>query len=130
MDKAKERSALCLQLDRLDPAEKALATALSQDVLASGQSFRRRGAALTDFASIGARRHDPDQVLADGREALHLARATSSGYVAINSRGYEPTSAPLPATPVWSNWAPRSTHCARRDERGRHVAGRGRTSVP
>ncbi|WP_331745560.1 tetratricopeptide repeat protein [Streptomyces mirabilis] len=59
VDKAKERSALCLQLGRLDPAEKALATALNQDVLASGQSFRRRGAALTDFASIGARRHGP-----------------------------------------------------------------------
>ncbi|MCX5055948.1 helix-turn-helix transcriptional regulator [Streptomyces sp. NBC_00452] len=79
---AEERGARYLQLGRLDLAEKALSTALSQGVLASGQSFRRRGAVLTDLASIGAKRHDPDQVLAFGREALQLARATSSGYVA------------------------------------------------
>lgn len=42
----------------------------------------RRGAVLTDLASIGARRQDPDQVIAYGREAVQLARATSSGYVA------------------------------------------------
>ncbi|NNN36023.1 helix-turn-helix transcriptional regulator [Streptomyces sp. S3(2020)] len=79
---AEERGARYLQLGRLDLAEKALTAALGQDVLASGQSFRRRGAVLTDLASIGAKRHDPDQVLAYGREALHLARETSSGYVA------------------------------------------------
>lgn len=79
---AEERGARYLQLGRLDLAERALTTALAQDVLASGQSFRRRGAVLTDLASIGARRQDPDQVIAYGREAVQLARATSSGYVA------------------------------------------------
>ncbi|WP_405842458.1 tetratricopeptide repeat protein [Streptomyces sp. NBC_01518] len=79
---AEERGARYLQLGRLDLAERALTTALGQDVLASGQSFRRRGAVLTDLASIGARRQDPDQVIAYGREAVQLARATSSGYVA------------------------------------------------
>ncbi|WOX11319.1 helix-turn-helix transcriptional regulator [Streptomyces sp. N50] len=79
---AEERGARYLQLGRLDLAEKVLSTALRQDVLAPGQSFRRRGAVLTDLASIGAKRQDPDQVMAYGREALHLARATSSGYVA------------------------------------------------
>src|SRR5690606_1803742 len=44
--------------------------------------------------------------------------------------GYEPTSARSPATLVWRSWATRSTHCARRDERGRHVAVRGRPTVP
>ncbi|MFI7351514.1 helix-turn-helix transcriptional regulator [Streptomyces sp. NPDC049936] len=79
---AEERGARYLQLGRLDLAEKALSTALSQDIPASGQSFRRRGAVLIDLASIGARRQDSDQVLAYGGEALRLARTTSSGYVA------------------------------------------------
>jgi transcriptional regulator with XRE-family HTH domain len=79
---AEERGARYVQLGRLDLAEKALTAALGQDALAAGQSFRRRGAVLTDLASIGAKRHDPDQVLTYGREALHLARETSSGYVA------------------------------------------------
>ncbi|WP_128433812.1 helix-turn-helix transcriptional regulator [Streptomyces cyaneus] len=79
---AEERGARYLQLGRLDLAEKALTSALNQDVFASGQSFRRRGAVLTDLASIGAQRHDPDQALTYGREALQLARATSSGYIA------------------------------------------------
>ncbi|WP_030945493.1 helix-turn-helix transcriptional regulator [Streptomyces sp. NRRL S-646] len=92
---AEERGARYLQLGRLDLAEKALTTALSQDVLASGQSFRRRGAVLTDLASIGAKRHDPDQVLAYGREALQLARATSSGYVARKLQGLRTDFGPL-----------------------------------
>ncbi len=79
---AEERGARYLQLGRLDLAEKTLTAALGQDALAAGQSFRRRGAVLTDLASIGAKRHDPDQVLTYGREALHLARETSSGYIA------------------------------------------------
>jgi len=84
---AEERGARYLQLGRLDLAEAALIAALSQDNLASGQSFRRRGAVLIDLASIGARRHDPDQVLFYGREALRLARETSSGYVARKLQG-------------------------------------------
>ncbi|MDO0912682.1 helix-turn-helix transcriptional regulator [Streptomyces sp. DT2A-34] len=92
---AEERGARYLQLGRLDLAEKALTAALSQDILASGQSFRRRGAVLTDLASIGAKRHDPDQVLTYGREALQLARATSSGYVARKLQGLRTDLGPL-----------------------------------
>lgn len=92
---AEERGARYLQLGRLDLAEQVLSTALSQDVLASGQSFRRRGAVLADLASIGAKRHDPDQVLTYGREALHLAQATSSGYVARKLQGLRTDLGPL-----------------------------------
>lgn len=92
---AEERGARYLQLGRLDLAEKALSTALSQDLLASGQSFRRRGAVLTDLASIGAKRRDPDQVLTYGREALQLARTTSSGYVARKLQGLRTDLGPL-----------------------------------
>lgn len=76
-------------------AEHPLSTALSQDVLASGQSFRRRGAVLTDLAAIGGRRQDPDQVLAYGGEALRLARTTSSGYVAHKLQGLRTDLGPL-----------------------------------
>ncbi|MFI7410926.1 hypothetical protein ACIBU0_19910 [Streptomyces sp. NPDC049627] len=92
---SEERGARYLQLGRLDLAERALSTALSQDVLASGQSFRRRGAVLTDLASIGAKRRDPDQVLTYGREALQLARTTSSGYVARKLQGLRTDLGPL-----------------------------------
>ncbi|WP_330166805.1 MULTISPECIES: hypothetical protein [Streptomyces] len=37
---------------------------------------------LTDLAAIGAKRRDAEQVLAYGEEALRLARASGSGYVA------------------------------------------------
>lgn len=56
--------------------------ALEQTALASGQSYRRRGAVLTDLASIGAKRRDVEQVVAYGREAIELARFSGSGYVA------------------------------------------------
>jgi transcriptional regulator with XRE-family HTH domain len=79
---AEERGARYVQLGRLDLAEKALMSALRQDALAEGQSFRRRGAVLTDLAAIGAKRRDPEQVIAFGREALQLAKESSSGYVA------------------------------------------------
>ncbi|MEU4143271.1 helix-turn-helix transcriptional regulator [Streptomyces parvulus] len=92
---AEERGARYVQLGRLDLAEKALSTALSQHVLASGQSFRRRGAVLTDLAAIGARRQDPNQVLAYGGEALRLARTTSSGYVAHKLQGLRTDLGPL-----------------------------------
>ncbi|MFG3404307.1 hypothetical protein [Streptomyces sp. NPDC048142] len=36
---------------------------------------------LTDLAAIGARRRDPEQVVAYGKEAVALARASGSGYV-------------------------------------------------
>lgn len=79
---AEERGARYVQLGRLDLAEKALKSALEQDALAEGQSFRRRGAVLTDLAAIGARRRDPEQVVTFGAEALQLARESSSGFVA------------------------------------------------
>ncbi|MCI3932647.1 helix-turn-helix domain-containing protein [Streptomyces sp. AN091965] len=77
-----ERGARYVQLGRLDLAEAALKQALEQTALASGHSYRRRGAVLTDLAAIGAQRSDPEQLVAYGREALGLARASDSGYVA------------------------------------------------
>ncbi|GAA3079216.1 hypothetical protein GCM10020000_76060 [Streptomyces olivoverticillatus] len=79
---AEERGARYVQLGRLDLAEKALQRALAQKALAQGKSFRRRGAVLTDLAAIGAKRRDPDQVIAYGTEAVQLARESSSGYIA------------------------------------------------
>ncbi|MFD9164626.1 helix-turn-helix transcriptional regulator [Streptomyces sp. NPDC059558] len=79
---AEERGARYVQLGHLDLAETALTTALAQTALSSGQSYRRRGAVLTSLAAIGAKRRDPDQVLVYGREAVGLARASESGYVA------------------------------------------------
>ncbi|WP_098011341.1 helix-turn-helix transcriptional regulator [Streptomyces sp. sk226] len=79
---AEERGARYVQLGRLDLAEEALKAALTQGALSSGQSFRRRGTVLADLAVIGAKRRDAEQVIEYGREALRLARASSSGYVA------------------------------------------------
>ncbi|SDH97480.1 Helix-turn-helix [Sinosporangium album] len=79
---AEERGARYVQLGRLDLAEETLKQALAQTALASGQSYRRRGAVLADLAAVGAKRRDPEQVVAYGREAIQLAQASSSGYVA------------------------------------------------
>ncbi|WP_263168161.1 helix-turn-helix transcriptional regulator [Streptomyces sp. SCSIO ZS0520] len=92
---AEERGARYVQLGRLDLAEQALKSALEQDALAEGQSFRRRGAVLTDLAAIGARRRDPEQVIAFGGEALQLARESSSGYVARRLRDLRSEFGPL-----------------------------------
>ncbi|MFJ8696500.1 helix-turn-helix transcriptional regulator [Streptomyces roseolilacinus] len=78
---AEERGARYVQLGRLDLAEITLREALQQAALAPGQSFRRRGAVLTDLAAIGVKRRDPEQAVAYGKEAVELARASSSGYV-------------------------------------------------
>ncbi|GAA0482772.1 helix-turn-helix transcriptional regulator [Streptomyces sp. NPDC046215] len=83
---AEERGARYVQLGRLDLAEETLKKALAQTALASGQSYRRRGAVLTDLAAVGAKRRDPEQVVAYGREAVQLAQASSSGYVARRLR--------------------------------------------
>ncbi|MBZ6194164.1 helix-turn-helix transcriptional regulator [Streptomyces olivaceus] len=96
---AEERGARYLQLGRLDLAEKALVSALGQDLPASGQSLRRRGAVLTGLASVGARRQDPEQVLVYGGEALLLARTTSSGYVAHKLQGLRTDLGPLVREP-------------------------------
>ncbi|MFD7506256.1 helix-turn-helix transcriptional regulator [Streptomyces sp. NPDC059850] len=77
-----ERGARYVQLGRLDLAEQALQSALGQGALAKGQALRRRGAVLANMASIGAKRKDPEQIVVYAREALHLARESSSGYVA------------------------------------------------
>ncbi|MDT0451269.1 helix-turn-helix domain-containing protein [Streptomyces hesseae] len=77
-----ERGARYVQLGHLDLAEETLKKALAQTALASGQSYRRRGAVLADLAAVGAKRRDPEQVVAYGREAIRLAQASSSGYVA------------------------------------------------
>ncbi|MCX4591224.1 helix-turn-helix transcriptional regulator [Streptomyces sp. NBC_01549] len=79
---AEERGARYVQLGRLDLAEEALQKALAQTALASGQSYRRRGAVLTDLAVVGAKRRDPEQVMTYAREAVQLAQASSSGYIA------------------------------------------------
>ncbi|OII59716.1 transcriptional regulator [Streptomyces sp. CC77] len=79
---AEERGARYVQLGRLDLADETLKKALAQTALASGQSYRRRGAVLADLAAVGAKRRDPEQVVAYGREAIRLAQASSSGYVA------------------------------------------------
>ena len=50
---------------------------------------------LTDLAAVGARRQDPDQVIAYGGEALRLARTTSSGYVARKLLGLRTDLGPL-----------------------------------
>ncbi|MFE5327939.1 helix-turn-helix transcriptional regulator [Embleya sp. NPDC056575] len=84
---AEERGARYVQLGRLDLAERVLVGALDQGALAPGQSFRRRAAVLTDLAVIGAKRKDPDQVVTYGREAVQLARESSSGYVARRLQG-------------------------------------------
>ncbi|MFJ3775193.1 helix-turn-helix transcriptional regulator [Streptomyces sp. NPDC090075] len=79
---AEERGARYLQLNRLGLAEEALKDALKLAPLAAGHSFRRRGAVLVDLAAIGAKRRDSEQVMQYGTEALRLARASGSGYVA------------------------------------------------
>ncbi|MFJ9855792.1 helix-turn-helix transcriptional regulator [Streptomyces sp. NPDC101150] len=90
-----ERGARYVQLGRLDLAEKALTAALEQEDLAAGQSWRRRGVVLVDLAAIGAKRRDPEQVVAYGRQAVELARASSSGYVARRLRGLRAEFGPL-----------------------------------
>ncbi|MEV6316792.1 helix-turn-helix transcriptional regulator [Streptomyces sp. NPDC051776] len=92
---AEERGARYVQLGRLDLAEKTLTSALEHRALAEGQSYRRRGAVLTDLAAIGAKRRDPEQVVTFGREALQLARESSSGYVARRLRNLRADFGPL-----------------------------------
>ncbi|NSC21325.1 helix-turn-helix transcriptional regulator [Streptomyces albus subsp. chlorinus] len=77
-----ERGARFVQLGRLDLAEKALKSALDSTALAKGTSYRRRGSVLVDLALIGAKRHDAEQAVTHGREALQLARQSGSGYIA------------------------------------------------
>ncbi|MEV3856097.1 helix-turn-helix transcriptional regulator [Streptomyces sp. NPDC050095] len=79
---AEERGARFAELGRLDLAEQSLEDALRQTGLIKGTSYRRRGAVLVDLTTVGLKRHDLDQALAYGREAVDLARRSGSGYVA------------------------------------------------
>jgi len=83
---AEERGARFVQLGRFDLAEEVLRSALGSTALAEGSSYRRRGSVLVDLALIGAERHDAEQVVTHGREALRLARQSGSGYVARRLR--------------------------------------------
>ncbi|WP_079429491.1 MULTISPECIES: helix-turn-helix domain-containing protein [Streptomyces] len=83
---AEERGARYVQLGRFDQAEEVLTRALERSTLAVGHSYRRRGAVLVDLAVIGAKRQDPDQVVAYALEALNLAQASASGYIARRLR--------------------------------------------
>ncbi|NKY15555.1 tetratricopeptide repeat protein [Streptomyces somaliensis] len=62
--------------------ERALGEALARTTSSPGRSFRRRGVILADLAAVGVRRCDPEQAVAYGGEAVALAEASSSGYVA------------------------------------------------
>lgn len=79
---AEERGARYVQLGRLDLAETALMTALDSAALAKRVSSRRRGVVLADLAAIGAKRHDAEQVVSYGSEAIRLAQQSGSGYIA------------------------------------------------
>lgn len=83
---AEERGARYVRLGRLDLAESTLREALQHTALASGKALRRRGAVLTDLAAIGVKRRDPEQAVSYGREAVELARLSSSGYIARRLR--------------------------------------------
>lgn len=78
---AEERGARYVQLGRLDLAESSPQEALRQEEFAPGLSLRRRGAVLTDLASIGAKRRDVEQLVSYAHQAVDLARASSSGYI-------------------------------------------------
>ena len=82
---AEERGARYVELGQLDLAEQALTTALRQSPLAKGQSYRRRGAVLTDLAIIGAKRRDIEQTLAHAHEAVDLARRSGRGTSPVDS---------------------------------------------
>ncbi|WEH41882.1 helix-turn-helix transcriptional regulator [Streptomyces sp. AM 2-1-1] len=96
---AEERGSRYVRLGRLDLAEHVLRDALEQSALASGQSYRRRGAVLADLAAIGAKRRDVEQVVAYGGEAISLARASASGYVARRLRALYDEFGPLSRDP-------------------------------
>ncbi|MET9295765.1 helix-turn-helix domain-containing protein [Streptomyces sp. NPDC003077] len=93
-----ERGACYVKLGHLGPAEEALHTAMNRNSgkLATSQSYRRQGAVLTDLAAIGVGRRDSEQVIAYGRQALSLARESSSGYVARKLWALRAAFGPLP----------------------------------
>lgn len=74
---AEERGSCLVTLNRPTAAEPVLLDALRH--LPSG---RRRGAVLADLVSVGAQLRDPERVVHYGTEAIRVASATHSGYVA------------------------------------------------
>ena len=87
---AEERGSCYIALGRPDLAEAALTDALGQQL-----SMRRRGSVLTDLASLGVQRDDPDQVLTHATAALELAGRANSGYVSTKLRGLQGQLGPL-----------------------------------
>jgi hypothetical protein len=74
---AEEQGTCYLALGHPGKAHTPLTQALQQTV-----SLRRRGSLLTDLAATGLHRHDIDQVLQYGQQAIAIATQTqSSGYV-------------------------------------------------
>jgi tetratricopeptide (TPR) repeat protein len=74
---AEEQGTCYLALGHAGKAHTPLTQALQQTV-----SLRRRGSLLTDLAAAGLHRHDIDQVLQYGQQAVAIATQTqSSGYV-------------------------------------------------
>ncbi|MQA27396.1 MAG: transcriptional regulator [Micromonosporaceae bacterium] len=74
---AEERGACYAQLGQPDRAETALTEALSLNL-----SARRRGGVLTDLATLGAQRNDPEQIATHANPALEIAKQTGSGFIA------------------------------------------------
>jgi tetratricopeptide (TPR) repeat protein len=87
---AEERGTCYASLGHLDRAESALIDALRPDL-----SPRRRAGVQTDLAVIGARRRDPDQVLAYAAPVLQQARETKSGVIARKLDTLRPHLTPL-----------------------------------
>lgn len=89
---AEERGACYVTLGRPDIAEKALASALAEEL-----GPRRRGAVLVDLAASGAHRGDVDQVIHYVDMALGVAGQTHSGYLSTKLSGLCPRLTALPA---------------------------------
>ncbi|MEV6671948.1 helix-turn-helix transcriptional regulator [Streptomyces sp. NPDC051162] len=87
---AEERGTCFAELGRPDLAEAALIDALSQNL-----SSRRKGSVLTDLASLGAQRHDVDQLLNYANAAIELAQTTGSGYVGRRLQSLQDQLGPL-----------------------------------
>ncbi|MFC3898646.1 helix-turn-helix transcriptional regulator [Lentzea rhizosphaerae] len=87
---AEERGTCYAALGRHDLAEAALSDALKQKL-----TTRRRAGVLTDLASIGAQRHDPDRVVAHASTVLAEAHATGSEVVRRKLTGLQRHLGPL-----------------------------------
>lgn len=89
-----ERGTCYLELGQPDLAEKALATALAQDL-----SLRRRGAVLAELAALGAQRGDVDQTLHYSETAIELAEQTR-----LRLHRQEAGRSTIPACPPHGGW--------------------------